>query len=137
MVLIKQISAAETYPLRHSVMWPDQPLSFIKLPEDVTGIHFGLFKDELLISVVSLFISGETAQFRKFATVSEEQQKGYGTWLLNHLIDFVKEKKLQLLWCNARVDKTTYYLKFGFNKTTKTYIKKGINFVILEKKFKV
>jgi predicted GNAT family N-acyltransferase len=133
MITIKQITAKETYPLRHSVMWPNQPISFIQLPDDEKGIHFGLFRDKELLSVISLFIDQKSAQFRKFATISTEQNKGYGTFLLKHVIDFTINKNLILLWCNARVYKTAYYKKFGFKETNKTYRKKEIDFVIIEK----
>ena len=42
---IRRISAAQTWPLRHAVMWPDQPLDFIKVPGDgdAATIHLGVF----------------------------------------------------------------------------------------------
>ncbi|WP_047414532.1 GNAT family N-acetyltransferase [Cellulophaga sp. Hel_I_12] len=133
MINIKKITAVETYPLRHAVLWPEQPISYIQLAEDTKGIHFGLFKNKQLVSVISLFIDGESAQFRKFATHTEEQGRGYGTDLLQHTIDFATTENIKLLWCNARADKTNFYKKFGFKETSKTYIKKGVKFIILEK----
>jgi len=133
MIIIKKIPTAETYPLRQAVLWPNQPISYIQLAEDAEGIHFGLFKNKQLISVISLFIDGESVQFRKFATHTDEQGRGYGTDLLQHTIDFATTENIKLLWCNARVDKTNFYKKFGFQETSKTYIKKGVKFIILEK----
>lgn len=132
--VIKQISAETTWPLRHLVMWPDLPFDFIKLPEDPNGIHFGLFKSEELLSIVSLFQTGEgTAQFRKFATMSAEQGKGYGSKLLAHLIEYAQKQRYHTLWCNARIDKTDFYKKFGMYETEKTYVKENVKFVILKK----
>ncbi|KAI0088701.1 hypothetical protein BDY19DRAFT_1057329 [Irpex rosettiformis] len=37
-----RISAGETVPLRHSVLWPDQPVSYVLLPEDSSGFHYGV-----------------------------------------------------------------------------------------------
>ena len=65
---IKEIEASETWPLRHKVMWPSKPIEFVVLPNDDEGLHFGLFDDEILISVISLFIESQGGQFRKFAT---------------------------------------------------------------------
>lgn len=65
--------------LRHEVMWPDEDFDYIKLKDDDAGIHFGLFKENMLISVVSLFVDKDEAQFRKFATLKSEQGKGYGS----------------------------------------------------------
>ncbi|MDP5232101.1 MAG: GNAT family N-acetyltransferase [Cellulophaga sp.] len=136
MISIKTITAEETYSLRHSVMWPNQPISFVMLSDDEKGIHFGLFVNEILTSVISLFISDKKAQFRKFATLKHEQGKGYGTKLLKHTINFVSAKTMEELWCNARTDKTKFYKKFGFTETKKKFTKENIDFVILEKKLK-
>lgn len=137
MIEIKEIDFQETYTLRQSVMWPDQVLDFVKLPEDKNGIHFGLFKNEMLISIVSLFIKGKSAQFRKFATTHMEQEKGYGSQLLSHLIDYTTQKNITEIWCNARADKTGFYKKFGMTETTKTYTKENIPFVVMKKSFKI
>lgn len=131
---IKSISAEMTWPLRHEVMWPNEPFDFIKLPEDSNGNHFGLFVNKELISIVSLFQTEVgTAQFRKFATKINEQGKGYGSKLLLHLIEFAQEQGFHTLWCNARVDKTDFYKKFGMFETQETYVKQNIKFVILRK----
>lgn len=131
---IKSISAEDTRPLRHQIMWPDLPLDFIKLPEDSKGNHFGLFLDKELVSVVSLFQTDVgITQFRKFATKTNHQGKGYGSKLLVHLIEFAKEHGFHTLWCNARVDKTDFYKKFGMFETQETYIKQNVKFVILKK----
>ena len=81
---IREIKAEDTWPMRHKVMWPDQPLDYVILPQDEEGLHYGLFKEDKLISVISLFINQEEAQFRKFATATEAQGKGYGSALLHH-----------------------------------------------------
>ena len=131
---IKSISAADTWPLRHQIMWPDLPIDFIKLPEDSKGNHFGLFLDKELVSVVSLFqIEANIAQFRKFATKTNHQRKGYGSKLLLHLIELAKEHGFHTLRCNARVDKTDFYKKFGMFETQETYVKQNVKFVILKK----
>ena len=129
---ITEINAEQTYDLRHRVMWPDQPIAFAILPEDNNGIHFGLWKNEVLISIVSVFLNEKEAQFRKFATERVEQGHGYGSILLKHMIDFVKSKEVELLWCNARTEKAYFYEKFGFESTNKTYTKKGIDFVKMQ-----
>lgn len=131
---IKQISAAQTWSLRHEVMWPEMPIDFVKLPLDDEGNHFGLYLDKDLISVVSLFQNKVgVAQFRKFATKKEKQGKGYGSKLLLHLIKYVQKKDIHTLWCNARVDKIDFYNKFGMQVTEHTFVKENKKFVILKK----
>ncbi len=134
LVVIKQINAEACWPLRHQVMWPDLHLDFIKLAEDPEGYHFGLFKNEELVSVISLFQKEDhSAQFRKFATTEAEQGKGYGSTLLDHVIAFCKKQRFHTIWCNARIDKTDFYKKFGMLETEDTFVKEGIRFVILKK----
>lgn len=114
-------------------MYPDLPFDYIKLPKDADGFHFGLFQNEKLVSVVSLFIEKNKAQFRKLATLDSEQGKGYGSKLLNHIFEFSSAYNVESIWCNARANKTTFYKKFGMLTTDKTYTKVGIDFVIMEK----
>ena len=136
-MLIKEINAKETYQLRHEVMWPDRDLSYIILDKDEEAKHFGLYIESSLIAVVSIFIDNENAQFRKFAAKKSEQGKGYGSLLLNHLMNFVsKEKHIKKLWCNARIDKTYFYEKFGLEKTKEHFTKGGKEYVIMEKSFR-
>ena len=131
---IKEILHTDTWPIRHRVMWPEKKMDYIKLVNDVSGKHYGLFAGNKLVSVVSLFIVGDKAQFRKFATLEEEQGKGFGSALLQHVIKEVsKEHDRKMLWCNARKDKTYFYESFGMRKTNKQFTKGGIDFIIMEK----
>ncbi len=130
---IRQIEAFETWPIRHVVMWPDKPINYVQLKNDMFGKHFGLFVDDKIVSVVSLFGGSKEIQFRKFATLKEYQGRGYGTVLLKHIIEIAKKEGYQKLWCNARVNKTAFYEKFHFKQTNKQFVKGGIQYVIVEK----
>lgn len=115
-------------------MWPEMPFDFIKLPEDHKGKHFGLFVDSELVSVVSLFNSGDnTIQFRKLATTTNVQGKGYGSELLGYILKFSKEQNMHSIWCNARYDKTDFYKKFDMFETDHTFTKQGLKFVVMKK----
>lgn len=135
-ITIKEISPEETYQLRHEVMWPNKPLEYIKLKNDDKGIHFGLWKDSNLVSVISVFIHEHSAQFRKFATSKLEQGNGYGGLLLKYILTNIDNNNVEKIWCNARADKTAFYEKFGLYKTLKTFSKDRINYVIMEKPIK-
>ncbi|WP_394991923.1 GNAT family N-acetyltransferase [Emticicia sp.] len=113
MVEIKEISAAETWQLRHKVMWPNKPLEFVILPNDEDGFHYGLFEKNRLISVISLFKNGKKGQFRKFATDKDYQGKGYGAKLFIYLMEAAKLLNISCLYCNARVSFIGFYEKFG------------------------
>jgi GNAT superfamily N-acetyltransferase len=132
---IKQINASETLLIRHKVMWPDKPIEYVELPNDEDGRHFGLFVNGELTSIISLFVVDNEAQFRKFATVVEFQGLGYGTILIERIVDLVDKEGIRKLWCNARVEKSNFYERFNFKPTDKKYEKGGIEFVIMEKYF--
>ncbi len=135
-IQIKQIKAEQTWQLRHTVMWPHKEINYIKLPQDETGTHFGLFKTNALLAVVSLFEEKDTIQFRKLATKVSEQGKGYGSMLLAHSIAYAKEKGTSRLWCNARTDKLGFYQKFNLHPTSYKFTKDGITYVVVDRVFK-
>ncbi|MEM8894068.1 MAG: GNAT family N-acetyltransferase [Bacteroidota bacterium] len=130
--IIKQINHEITWPVCHRVMWPNHPFDFVKVPNDAEGTHFGLYIGDQLITVVSLFVTDEGVQFRKLATEDEYQGLGYGSIMLEYIIDWCKAKGYHRLWCNARKGKTQFYQKFGMAETDRTYMKGGIEFVVME-----
>ncbi|MDN5202270.1 GNAT family N-acetyltransferase [Fulvivirgaceae bacterium BMA10] len=134
-MLIKEIKAEDTWKLRREVMWPNENLDYVRLVEDDQGIHFGLTDHDKLISVVSLFIKDNSAQFRKFATAKGEQGKGYGTILLRFVMDKVQDLNIDRIWCNAREERSVFYEKFGMKETNQRFVKGGLKYVIMEKNF--
>ncbi|AZU61922.1 GNAT family N-acetyltransferase [Neobacillus mesonae] len=130
---IRKIDKGQAWEIRHEVMWSDKPFDYIKLEDDDLGIHFGLFKEKMLISVISLFIANEEAQFRKFATLQKEQGKGYGSKLLEAVLEEAKIHGVKRIWCNARQNKVDFYKKFGLRETNSSFIKDGKSYVIMEK----
>lgn len=116
-------------------MYPDFPLQHVILEKDSEGIHFGGYVKDELVCVVSLFINNKEAQFRKLATKETHQKNGYGTKMINHLLEYSKKNNVTKFWCNARENKASFYHKFGLKETNKTYVNSGINFVIMELNF--
>lgn len=114
-------------------MWPDRELEYVKLPNDPHGLHYGLFVLGTLTSVVSAFVTDKEAQFRKFATLEKEQGRGYGSRLLSHLFQELADRKLTRIWCNARIDKTQFYERFGMMETPEKFERGGICYVIMER----
>lgn len=128
---VKTITASDTWPIRHEVMWPDQPFEFVQLEEDNLGVHFGVFEEDKLVSIVSCFIEGKEMQFRKLATLEEYQGRGIASYLLKYILEFAKTKDLQKVWCNARSNKKSFYEKMGLIDTHKTFVKAGQEFTIM------
>lgn len=132
---IKNIKKEQAWQLRHEVMWPERDLSYVQLSDDDEGIHYGLFAGEALISVLSLFIHGEEAQFRKFATKVSSQGQGYGSQLLRHMLMEAKKLGVKRIYCNARSNKVSFYEKFGLVVTDKQFTKGGKDYVVMEHHF--
>jgi predicted GNAT family N-acyltransferase len=137
MTQIEQIRHELTWSLRQKELYPGLPIHEMKLNEDLEGIHFGLFQDNQLISVVSVFDKDNSLQFRKFATSKEYQHKGYGTALLNYIIAYAIQEKKSSIWCNARVSATGFYKKFGFTETDEKFNRSGINYIIMKKELNI
>ncbi|MBD0378945.1 GNAT family N-acetyltransferase [Paenibacillus sedimenti] len=132
---IRNITKEMAWEVRHRVMWPDKDMNYVKLKDDDEGIHYGFFAGERLVSVISLFINRHQAQFRKFATLDQEQGKGYGSKLLQYMMDEAQARGVQKIWCNARSNKTDFYARFGLKETSDIFTKDGQAYVIMEKSF--
>ena len=130
---IRPILAAQTWPIRHLVMWPDEPMAYIQIPNDHEGKHYGLFVEQQLVSIISLFTDSRSVQFRKFATLINFQGKGYGSALFQYVFEIVKKEGSDKVWCNARISKTGFYRKFGMMETNRHFRKGGLDYIIMEK----
>ncbi|KAI0629967.1 GCN5-related N-acetyltransferase [Trametes polyzona] len=149
---IRRISAEETVPLRHAVLWPDHPVSHVLLPEDATGHHYGAFLETdpaTPVAVISVFhdplpfpitpaeSSGSTdgpplraARFRKFACAPEHQGKGIGTKLLAHVFAVAaREMQCTVVWCDARLSAAGWYERRGMRRFGETFFKGEIEYV--------
>jgi GNAT superfamily N-acetyltransferase len=111
---IQEIDVAQTYALRHAVLWPDKPPAYVQLPDDEAGQHFGAFAGGELRAVISLFVvPGGEARFRKFATDPAWQGRGLGTALLRHTMAAARAQGATALWCDARQNTLPFYARFG------------------------
>lgn len=134
-MIITEADYQDVLTIRQQVMYPDKDINFVKLPDDERGLHIGAFENNELVSVMSIFIEGRDVQFRKLATKTGQQGKGYATSLMKWLIDYANDMKLDSLWCNSRVNAVAFYKKFGYKETDKRFTKDGYDFVVMEKRF--
>lgn len=128
-MVIQRILPQQTWPLRQRVMYPNQPLSYVQIPGEEEAYHYGLYVDKQLIAVVSLFVDGTSAQFRKFATDQAYQGQGYGTSLLMHVINEAKKLNVESLWCHARLSAVGFYRRFHFQPEGKPFNKGAIEYI--------
>ncbi|MDF2547543.1 MAG: family acetyltransferase [Anaerosolibacter sp.] len=130
---IKKLNKEEVWDIRHRVLWPDRDRAYIQLEDDDEGIHLGLFVEDKLATVISLFLKDDVAQFRKFATLQEEQGKGYGSTLLEYALKEASLLGAKSIWCNARKNKTYFYSRFGLVEKGGVLEKGGQQYIIMEK----
>jgi GNAT superfamily N-acetyltransferase len=127
---IRPIAPEDTYALRHQVLWPDKPLEFVKIENDADGHHYGAFRQNELVAVVSLFFVEETeARFRKFATRPDCQRQGIGSALLGHVFNEARRLGATHLWCDARLESADFYTRFGLQPEGQPFYKGPIAYV--------
>lgn len=131
-VSIRNITTEDTLHLRRDVLYPHWQLEQVRVDHDDDGLHFGLYEGRELVTVVSLFISGASAQFRKLATAAHCRGKGYGKQMMRHISGVCLHHNVRTLWCNARDSAETFYLQLGFTRTSDIFYKDDIAFYKME-----
>lgn len=135
---IRPIAAAETYDLRHAVLWPDKPLAYVQVAEDAEGQHFGAFVHGELVGVVSLFVDVERgeARFRKLATAEAWRGRGVGTALLRRVLAAAEGTAgVASVWCGARSSALGFYGRFGMRAEGGAWLRGGVEYVTLRRVF--
>jgi len=122
---VRQITAAETIPLRHSVLRPHQPVDACHYPgdEEAVNFHIGAFHNEDLISVASYFLEkhpdldGDLQyRLRGMATAPAFRGQGAGSQLIVKGNEILSKKDVPVWWCNARISAAGYYEKLGLSQ---------------------
>lgn len=120
---IENISADATLDLRQKVLKPFLSRKECINSEDnlPTTKHFGLFYNDRLAAIATIFPESNVSldcgypfRLRGMASDPNFQGQGFGSALLMHIIEYLKEKKCDLLWCNARIRAFTFYQSNGF-----------------------
>ena len=143
---IQEISAAQTYQMRHSVLRQNQPLSECHYPHDVdeSTHHFGAFENNELIAICSVYQQGHELianndncwRIRGMATLEAYRKQGIASQLLQYSIGSINNiSSDSVFWCNARISATSFYERHGFHKTGEQFEIEGIgpHFIMVNK----
>ena len=121
MIVIKEIKAEDTYPIRKSILRKGMTLSYeMKGDQESETLHLGLFESGQLFCIGSFMKSsyklfnGVQYQLRGMAAVKSAQGKGFGKLLLEEAEKTLKNQGVEILWCNARTVALGFYKKLGY-----------------------
>ena len=129
-MLIKQIEAQDTYPLRSKILRPGKPLSecYFNGDEEENTFHLGAFVNDELVSIASFYMKNSEQildpfqfQLRGMATLEEFRGKGFSTALLKTGFPMIKNNHIQRVWCNARVGAIGFYKSLGFEQVSEEF----------------
>lgn len=122
---IKEITAKETFSVRHPVLRSGKPIKSCHFDGDDldTTIHFGLFYEQELCGVLSLFkntndLFAEKIQYqiRGMAVLENCRKKGFGEALVFHCEKYCISQNADSIWFNARKDAVGFYEKMAYQK---------------------
>lgn len=123
MQIIKEIPALETFSVRQPVLRPGKSIESCHFEGDnlESTKHFGLFSNEKLAGIASLFedstpLLKEKSQFqlRGMAVLPEFQKQGLGEALVKHAENDALERSGKIMWFNAREIAVAFYKKLGY-----------------------
>lgn len=123
---IRKISWEQTIPIRHIVLWPNQPPEYCHVEGDDEAFHFGAFVNGDLVGVASIYLDSDKARLRKFATKAEFQSQGIGSKMLEHILSSLKDKNVKCFWCDARESALDFYQRFGMRPYGERFYKADI-----------
>jgi len=133
---IVTLTATQTLPIRHAVLWPNKSPEFCRVEGDHSALHYGIEMADELVCVGSVYIGAEknSARLRKFATLPAFQKQGLGSCLLQKMLDDCRQRGLAVFWCDARESAIVFYQRFGlapqgerFYKEDEPYFKMRID----------
>jgi GNAT superfamily N-acetyltransferase len=128
---VRRISAADTRPLRHRVLWPhlsSPEVCIIDIDERRDAFHVGVYAEERLISIGSFFsmdsprlLMQPQYRLRAMATDPEFRRMHAGDTLIQFALQELRLRRAAVLWCDARLVAVPFYEQLGFQKADDVY----------------
>ncbi len=120
MLQVKEIRAAEAYPIRREVLRKHIPLPYeFDGDSDKDTIHIGTYSENRLIAIASFMKSnhpkfdGSQYHLRGMATLKDYRGLGAGKLMLRKILVKFEKMGINFLWCNARIEAVDFYKKQG------------------------
>jgi GNAT superfamily N-acetyltransferase len=124
-VAVRPVAAADTYPLRLSVLRNNSPTAVFVFDGDdePTTFHLGAFQGDELVGIATFVHrlcsntpdATRTVQLRGMAVSAALQSGGVGGMLLGAAIERLRDDGVDVLWANARDTALGFYRGFGMS----------------------
>lgn len=120
---VRSIAASQTWPLRHALLRPNEPMDAAEYPDDTDAstLHVGAYAEGSLVGIASVYreaTPGEDDEaawrLRGMVTVPAARGQGHGSGLLAACVGHVARLGGRRLWCNARTPASGFYAHHGF-----------------------
>ena len=127
---IKVVVAKDIRPLRNLVLRPNLPIetTYYDLDNDIETFHLASIMDNTIISIGTFYPENDIElqtkngyRLRGMATHPKFRRKSAATKLMKESFVLLKEKKCDILWCNARLVAVEFYKSLGFKITGKIF----------------
>jgi GNAT superfamily N-acetyltransferase len=118
---VREISPADTRPLRREVLRPQQSLEELASHEPAGSVAFGAFTGGELVAVGLIGRDGDEPgdwRVRGMATKPDARGRGAGSRILQALVQHATAHGATRVWCNARTPALTLYERAGFVATS-------------------
>lgn len=127
-VLVREVSLAQTRPLRHAVLRPHESEQSLAAAEHEGAFALGAFAHEELVAVGFVAPDGSPGSWRVrgMATVAHARGKGAGSALLAGLLGHAIAGGAARVWCNARTPARSLYERAGFRVVSEEFEIPGI-----------
>ncbi len=127
---IKVVAAKDIRPLRNLVLRPNLPIetTYYDLDNEIETFHLASIMDNTIISIGTFYPENDIElqtkngyRLRGMATHPKFRRKSAATKLMKKSFVLLKEKKCDILWCNARLVAVEFYKSLGFKITGKIF----------------
>ncbi len=132
---IKKISAEKTHAIRHPMLRQGRPIEDCVFDgdKDPKTIHLGAFIENKLVGVLSAYQKSTSAfevkesyQIRGVAVLTTAHRKGIGRALMANIEHQLKQRKIDLIWLNARITAVDFYTTLAYQQKGKAFEIEGI-----------
>jgi GNAT superfamily N-acetyltransferase len=114
--IAREITLAETRPLRHAVLRPHEAIEALSAEEPTGAFAAGVDAGGELVSVGFVAPDGRSGgwRIRGMATAPAARGKGAGSAVLEALLAHAAASGAKRVWCNARTPARSLYERAGF-----------------------